>query len=178
MNKKLTILAVTLLLLLGFSSKGIAGVSINIGFPLPPPFVFPAPPSVAVIPGTDVYYCPDVGFDVFFYGGNWYRSFEGRWYLATAYDGPWVFVASPPVVFLNLPADFRIIVRGERRILFGDLHRNWRDWERDRYWEHHDWGRPEHERHYGVAPSFREREHGEHRDAVHGGRMHEEHERR
>ncbi|MGO8988181.1 MAG: hypothetical protein ACLQGU_17180 [bacterium] len=153
-------------------------MSINIGFPLPPPFVFPAPPSVAVIPGTDAYYCPDAGFDIFFYSGNWYRSFEGRWYLATAYDGPWVYVASPPVVFLNLPTDFRIIVGGEGRIPFGELHRNWRAWERDRYWEHHDWGRPEHERHYGVAPSFRERERGEHGGAVHGGRMHEEHERR
>jgi hypothetical protein len=133
---------------------------------------------VAVIPGTDVYYCPDVGFDVFFYGGNWYRSFEGRWYLATAYDGPWVFVASPPVVFLNLRADFRIIVRGERRIPFGELHRNWRAWERDRYWEHHDWGSPEHERHYGVAPSFRERERGVRGGTVHERGRHEEHERR
>jgi len=195
MNKKLTILAAAVLLLLGFSSKGMAGVSINIGFPLPPPFVFPAPPSVVVIPGTDVYYCPDVGVDIFFYGGNWYRSFEGRWYLATAYGGPWVYVASPPVILLSLPVDFRIIVRGERRIPFAEFDRNWRAWERDRYWEHHDWGRMEHERYQGIAPEFREGEHGEfrgghpegefHREGgfrkeggPHGGRMHEEHERR
>jgi len=184
MNKKLTILAAAVLLLLGFSGKGIAGVSINIGFPPPPPFVFPAPPSVVVIPGTDVYYCPDAGVDIFFYGGNWYRSFEGRWYLATAYDGPWVYATSPPVVLLSLPADFRIIVRGESLIPFGELHRNWRAWERERYWEHHDWGRMEHERHYGVAPSYREREHGEFRGEprgggeFHGGGGHEERERR
>jgi len=183
MTKKLIILSVVVLLLLGFSNKSVAGVSINIGFPLPPPFVFPAPPSVVVIPGTDVYYCPDAGFDIFFYGGDWYRSFEGRWFLATAYDGPWVYVASPPVVFLNLPADFRIVVKGERRIPLGELHRNWRAWQRDRYSEQHGWGRPEGERHFGVAPEFREGEHGEFHGGprggeFHGGVKHEEHERR
>lgn len=159
MNKKLIVTGAILLLLFGFSSKGVAGVSISIGFPLPPPFVFPAPPSVVVIPGTYVYFCPDVQADIFFYGGNWYRPYEGRWYWATAYNGPWVYVASPPAVFLSLPRDYRIITRGYAHIPYGELNRNWRAWERGRYWEHHNWGRREfeHDRHMGVAPSFREK---------------------
>jgi hypothetical protein len=175
--KKLIAIGTMMLLLLGFSGQSMAGIHIGINIPLPPVFAFPAPPELVVIPGTYVYYCPDVGFDIFFYGGYWYRSYGGYWYSAASYDGPWAFTEGPPSVLLSLLADFRIIVRGERRIPFGELHRNWRAWERDRYWEHHDRGRPEHERHYGVAPSFRERERGEHGGAVHGGRMHEEHER-
>lgn len=178
------ILAASLALLLGFSNKGIAGVSISIGFPPPPPFVFPAPPELVVIPGTYVYYCPDAGVDIFFYGGYWYRSYGGYWYSAASYDGPWAYIAGPPPVLLGLPPDFRVLVRGERRIPFAEFHRNWRAWQRDRYWEHHGWGMPEGERHFGVAPPFREGEHGEFRGEprgereFHGGGKHEERERR
>ena len=162
MNKKLIVIAAILLLSLGFSSKGVARVSINIGIPLPPPFVFSAPPPVVVIPGTNVYFCPDLEADIFFYGGNWYRPYEGRWYWATSYDGPWVYLASPPVVFFSLPRNYRIFTRGYVRIPYGELNRNWRAWERERYWEHHNWGRGEigHERHMGVAPPFREKGRG------------------
>jgi hypothetical protein len=176
--KKLIVIGTMMLLLSGFSGQSMAGIHIGISIPPPPIFVFSAPPELVVIPGTYVYYCPDAGFDIFFYGGYWYRPYGGYWYSSVSYGGPWVYIAGPPPVLLSLPADFRIIVRGERRIPFGELHRNWRAWERNRYWEHHDWGRPEHARHYGVAPSFRERERGEHGGAVHGGRVYEKHERR
>ncbi len=174
--RKLIIIAAMLLLLFGFSGKGVAGVSINIGIPLPPPFVFAAPPELVVVPGTYAYYCPDVDFDIFFYGGYWYRPYGGRWYRSEVYGGPWGYIGSPPSVLISLPPNYRIITRGYRRIPYGDLHRNWRAWERGKYWEHHNWGRLEHERHQGLAPSFREREHGRHegvapqfRERGHGG---------
>ena len=66
---------------------------------------------------------------------------KGGWYSAVDYNGPWgyIAVASVPAVFLHLPADYRAV--GYQRIPYADLHRNWRAWQRDRYWEHHAWGR-------------------------------------
>jgi len=197
--KKLIVLATMLLLLLGFSGQSMAGIRIGVNIPLPPVFVFPAPPELVIVPSTYVYYCPDVDFDIFFYGGYWYRPYGGYWYRSASYGGPWVYIESAPSVLLGLPPNYRIITRGGRRIHYGELHRNWRAWERDRYWEHHNWGRPEHERHYGLAPSWREREHGREKGVApqfrerghagygggvhggggsHGGGRHEDHERR
>ena len=58
-----------------------AGVSVNITIPLPGP-VIPAPPGLIVVPGTYVYYPPEVGVDIFFYRGYWYRPYDGGWYIA------------------------------------------------------------------------------------------------
>ncbi len=156
MKNKLLIIGAMLMLLLGFSSPSMAGIHIDVNVPLPPVFEFSVAPELVVIPGTYVYYCPGVDFDIFFYAGYWYRPYEGYWYRSVGYDGPWVYIASPPPVLVSLPTDYRIIARGERPIPYALLRRNWRAWERDRYWEHHNWGRLEHG-HYGLAPSFRER---------------------
>ncbi len=161
--KKLAAIGTILLLLLGFSGQSTAGIHIGVSIPVPPVFVFPAPPELVVIPGTYVYYCPDAHVDIFFYGGYWYRPYGGYWYRSVGYGGPWVYIESAPSVLLRLPPNYRIITRGGRHIPYGELHRNWRAWERERYWDHHNWGRPEHGTHYGVAPSFREREHGRER---------------
>jgi len=53
-----------------------AEVNINIDIPLPG-LVIPAPPALVVIPGTYVYYPPDVQTDIFFYHGYWYRPYRG-----------------------------------------------------------------------------------------------------
>ncbi len=149
--KKLLIIGVMLLLLLGISGQSMARVRVDVNIPAPPAFVFPAPPELVVIPGTYVYYSPDVDVDIFFYGGYWYRPYGGYWYRSADYRGPWVYIESAPPVLLSLPHDYRIITREGRRIPYADLHRNWRAWERERYWEHHNWGRPEHG-HYVWRP--------------------------
>jgi len=151
MNKKLIVIAAILLLSLGFSSKGVARVSINIGIPLPPPFVFSAPPPVVVIPGTNVYFCPDLEADIFFYGGNWYRPYEGRWYYASSYNGPWVVadISRVPRVLVSLPPGAWRVPPGYHRIPHAQFRENWRRWEHERHWDgDRDWragwhGRPE-----------------------------------
>jgi hypothetical protein len=140
-SKKLMI-AVILLLLSGFSSSGLAEVRVNIGINLPP-LVFRAPPAVAVIPGTYVYYCPEADVDILFYHGHWYRPYGEHWYQSGSYNGPWGYIAGPPTALLNLPPDYRRVTIEHRWIPYGDLYRNWRAWERGRYWEKHDWGREE-----------------------------------
>ncbi len=101
------VMASILLLLLGFSGPGMAGINFGVHIPLPgihvnisapPAFVFPALPQLVVIPGTYVYYCPDAGFDVFFYDGYWYRPYEGYWYRSISYHGPWAYIDNPPYV--------------------------------------------------------------------------------
>lgn len=157
-TKKMALIGVMLMTLLGFPGRGVTGVSVGIQVNLPP-LVISAPPVVAVIPGTYVYYCPDVAADIFFYDGYWYRSYEGYWYRAGDYNGPWVYiaVASVPAVFFQLPTNYRAV--GYQRIPYADLHRNWRAWQRDRYWEHHSWGRNDlgRERQMGVAPRYEQR---------------------
>ena len=87
-------------------------MGINIG--PPPPYRIAAPPSVVVIPGTYVYMVPDIGADIFFYGGNWYRLHQGRWFSAGAYNGPWMYVPDPrvPRALGQLPPDYRHIPPG------------------------------------------------------------------
>ena len=89
--KKL-ILKVLLFTLVVFAPiSAFADVSVHIGIPLPPPIIFPAPPGLVVIPETDVYAVPDVGAEIFFYGGWWWRPWEGRWYRSHYYDRGWAY---------------------------------------------------------------------------------------
>ena len=55
-----------------------AEVAINVNIPLPPPIVFNAPPDVVVLPDTpDVYACPGISVDLFFYDGWWICQWGG-----------------------------------------------------------------------------------------------------
>jgi hypothetical protein len=139
-RNKLGILIVgaAMLAVTGFSSPSSAQVDINIGLFAPlPGFTFGAPPEVVVIPGSYVYYVPDVDFDVFFYDGYWYRPYRGYWYRSTFYNGPWGAIGPGfvPGPLIELPPRWRSLPRIHNRIPYERLHRDWRRWERERYWE-------------------------------------------
>ncbi len=124
--------------------KGTAGVNVNVGINVPlPTLEIGAPPAMVVIPGTYVYYAPDVSADIVFYHNYWYRPYGGRWYRATNYNGPWGFVAvnSVPTRVLYLPPDYRHMPPGQERIPYGQLKKNWRGWERERHWDKHEMDR-------------------------------------
>lgn len=147
------LLGVALVALVGLPSRGEAGVNVAIsvnGPPLPA-YVVPAPPSVIPIPGTYVYCAPDVGVDMLFYGGFWYRPHGGHWYRARSYNGPWAWIspARVPHAVVALPPDYRGMVHGHDRVPYGQLKKNWARWERERYWD----SRPEWR---GRAPRPRE----------------------
>ena len=131
----------TLLTLMGLSDRGSAGVNVNVGIsvPPPPPLVVPAPPPMFVIPRTYVYFAPDVDVDVFFYQGYWYRPHQGHWYRSKSYNGKWVYLSPSkvPRAVINVPPDFRHVPPGHRHIPYGDVRKNWKTWERDKYWERH-----------------------------------------
>ncbi len=153
---------------------GAAQVSVDIHIGPPPPYRIAAPPPMVVIPGTYVYMVPGIGVDVFFYSGYWYRPYEGRWFSARSYNGPWVYCPDPrvPRALLDLPPDYRRIPPGHRRIPYGQFKKNWAAWERDRYWdrdrESHDrgYGRPEERR--DERQDWRGEEHGREGERGHG----------
>ena len=158
------------LVCLGAMTDSVAGVDINIGTPnvnikigTPPPVVVPSPPPMAVIPGTYVYIAPNVGVDILFYHGSWYRPHEGHWFSAPSYNGPWVHVAPArvPGAILNLPPGYHRLPPGYQRIPYENVKGNWERWEREKHW-HQDktWRGDGKEGHAEVGRGYER--HGEH----------------
>ena len=116
----------------GYGQAGPGG-----GYPPPSPYAFPAAPDVVPVPGTYVYFVPNIGVDILFYHGYWYRSYGGRWYRGLSYNGPWAFFPRVPHALIALPRDWRRLPPGYRPIPHADLQRNWARWEHERHWEHH-----------------------------------------
>jgi hypothetical protein len=159
MKKQVTVIIMLSLMLclsaFSLPAKSYADISVNVSIPLPR-LVIPAPPALIVIPGSYVYYPPDVGVDIFFYHGYWYRPYSGRWFVSTGYNGPWrgVAIGRVPRAVIGVPSGFRHGPVVYERVPYRDVRRNWRGWERERHWdrdrhegrEHHreDAGRREH----------------------------------
>ena len=74
-----------------------ADVDVHIGIPAPQ-IVIPAPPRLVVVPDyPTVQYAPDLGYEYFAYGGTYYTLQGGRWFRASAYNGPWTYIETPRV---------------------------------------------------------------------------------
>ncbi len=117
-------------------------VDIHVGVPLPR-LVIPAAPFLIVIPGTYVYYPPDVDADILFYHGYWYRSYRSRWFISAEYNGPWKAVKKVPHAVRTVPAHYRGAPSQYERVPYGDVRRNWRAWEKDRHWDKRGEGQDE-----------------------------------
>lgn len=134
-----SVIGALLLIVTVFLARSDARVDVSIGINIPA-YTFAAPPPLVVYPGTYAYYVPDIDIDVLFYHGYWYRPYEGRWFRARYYNGPWVYIvpARVPRILFDLPPDFRSAYPYERAIPYGEFNRNWRRWERNRYWDRDD----------------------------------------
>ena len=133
----LFVIGAVLLVLTGAATQSEARVNVNIGVNLPA-YRFAAPPEVVVIPGTNVYMVPDIDVDVLFYQGYWWRPYEGRWYRSRDYRGSWRYVAPSriPGGLRGLPQDYRHrLSPGYERIPHRDVQRNWKKWEKEKYWD-------------------------------------------
>lgn len=119
------------------STQGNAKVQVNVGIFAPPPaYVVQTAPPVYVIPGTYVYYAPDIPVHILFYHGSWYRPFEGRWYRSPSYNGPWSYLAPAhiPHAIVKLPPHYLTIPPGHQKIPYGQLKKNWSKWEKEKHW--------------------------------------------
>jgi hypothetical protein len=129
-----------------------AGVDISIGISLPPPIVFEAPPDVIVLPETNyVYVVPDIYYaDLFFWNGWWWRLWEGRWYRSYYYDRSWAYYNYVPSFYFDVDPYWRGHIINHswhgrnwnyERIPHQRLHKNWKSWQNNRYWEKQgSWG--------------------------------------
>ena len=96
------------LVLFLFPGSGISKVSVQINIP---PLVISAPPVVAVIPGTYVYFSPEVEVDLFFYGGYWYRPLPRRLVQSLFLQRPLVLHRSTPEGFVSFAPKLSCHVR-------------------------------------------------------------------
>jgi hypothetical protein len=110
---RLLMLAAAAAILVTTTSATAQDVKINIGLGVPP-IVLTAPPQLMVVPGTPVYYAPDVQANLFVYKGRYYTVAHGVWSMAPAYNGPWAVIqigkVPPPV--LAVPVEYYKIPPG------------------------------------------------------------------
>ena len=120
-----TVAALLLVLGLAFPAQSAAGVNVEVTVPLPG-LVISSPPVMLVIPGTYVYYPPDVREDIFFYHGHWYRPYRGQWFWATHYNGPWrgIAIEKVPRPVFGIPPHFRQIPPEHERMPYSTVQQN------------------------------------------------------
>jgi len=142
--------ALALVLVLAPPSPTTAGTDIDIHIALPPAIVYAEPPQLIVLPETYVYVVPNLETDIFFYGGWWWRPWEGHWYRSRSYDAGWSYYDNVPTFYREIPATWRDDYREHRwrghqwniqPIPHQQVQRNWSSWEKNRHWEkQHTWG--------------------------------------
>jgi len=89
-------------------------IDIGLGTPSVPPVVITTPPRLVVVPGTSVYYAPEVPTDYFRYNGRYYTVVNDVWSTAPAYHGPWVTIqiGQVPRPVRSVPVDYYKIPPG------------------------------------------------------------------
>jgi hypothetical protein len=147
--KKLLFGTLLLALILVLPIPTMARVDVSVGISLPP-IVFAAPPELIVLPGTYIYVAPDVDADIFFYGGWWWRPWQGRWYRSQNYNSGWGYYQSVPSFYSGIPSNWRNDYRNHRwggqqwnyqRIPQRQVQQNWQSWEKNKHWEKQNtWG--------------------------------------
>lgn len=102
------------------TKEALAEVSVNINIG-PPPIVVVEPPEIVMMPGLQVYFVPQLEFDVFFYNGYWWSPRGSQWYRARAYNGPWGVIDKRyvPAPVSGVPKDYRNVYGKEKHIPYG-----------------------------------------------------------
>jgi len=114
-------------------------IGINIGAPMPRVIVT-RPPAVYLVPGTPVYYAPEFDRELFFYSGSWYRIYDGYFYRAAYYGGPWIFMSPDrvPLVFFDFSPNYYITPIREIYAPYWKHRDSWMESERHRYNDRYD----------------------------------------
>jgi hypothetical protein len=148
--KKIIYAVILLVLAACYPGPSVAAVNVRVTIPMPPLIVFPAPPSVIVIPETYVYFVPDIEEEIFFFDGWWWRPWQGRWYRSRQYSSGWIYYNKVPSFYATLHPGWRNDYRDRhwkghpwnfQPIPYHQLQQNWGSWKRDRHWEKQQtWG--------------------------------------
>lgn len=151
----------------GYAVKSEAGVDIVFNLPA---IRFYATPALVVIPHTYVYIIPDIGMDILFYEGYWWRPHHGHWYRSKNYDGRWSYIDNRriPHGLRSLPNDNRHRLSPDyERVHYKDVKNNWKRWEKEKHWDQ----RPEQRRNDRAYRSYEkpgDQNHGRYDDQKHG----------
>jgi hypothetical protein len=147
--KKLFFGTLFLALVLVLPVPTMARVNVSVGISLPP-IVFGGPPELVVIPETNVYAVPSVDADIFFYGGWWWRPWNGGWYRSRSYDSGWGHYQGRPSFYRSVPSDWRNNYRENRwkgnqwnhqAVPHQQVQKNWKNWEKNKHWQkQNSWG--------------------------------------
>ena len=140
----------TLLACLALATLMLSGCVVGVGT-TPVSYTSPyAGPSLVVIPGTYVYVAPDIGADIYFHVGYWWRLSDGFWYRSHHYDRGWSRYRGIPVFYRQIDPGWRTYYaqrkwRGHpwkcERIPAHRVQREWSRWEATRHWEkQNNWG--------------------------------------
>ncbi len=106
--------------------EGTTRVGLSLDFrsaPPPPAIAYDYEPDVYELPGTSVFVVDDPSYDLCRYGGYWFLSYQGYWYRADSYRGPFV-----AVDVRRVPRDVQY-AHGEQGWRHGNRgrHEGWRD---------------------------------------------------
>jgi len=128
----------------------LSGCVLGVSTAQPPHVGFYGHPSLVVIPGTYVYAMTDIGDDIFFHVGWWWRLWDGRWYKSRYYDRGWNHYRGVPVFYRDVDPGWRDFYRHRRwhghqwdceRIPATRVQQDWTRWQDSRYWEKEkNWG--------------------------------------
>jgi hypothetical protein len=93
------------------------GINIGIPLPPPPPVVTITVPQLVVVPGTAVYYAPDVSHNIFFYDNRYYIFHHDAWFSAASHNGPWTFIVHEkvPASLLAVPVQYYKVAPGHAK---------------------------------------------------------------
>lgn len=127
-----------------------AEINVQVGIPLPPAIVITTDLDLIPIPLTDAYAAPDVDVEIYFWGGWWWRPWQGRWYRSRHYNSGWAYYNRVPAFYPRVHPRWREAYRERRwdgrewnyrKVPRRDVERNWNKWEREKYWQrHNNWG--------------------------------------
>jgi hypothetical protein len=168
--------AIVLAVVLGITAPAFAAVNIGINLS--------ARPRMELVPGSPVYYAPQVGANYFFYD-NLYWVFDGNeWYSSSGYDGPWDLVPAydVPGYIMEVPVSYYLDAPAYFHGWRGDAAPHWREHWGAGWQQHRGEGRGGDERggehfggergggeHFGGERGGGEGGGGEHGGGEHGG---------
>jgi len=140
----------------------------NIGIDLP------TRPQMELVPGSSVYYAPQVGANYFFYD-DLYWVFDGNeWYSSSGYNGPWNMVPASdvPDYLLQVPVSYYLDAPAYFHGWRGDAAPHWREHWGTGWQQHRGEGRGGGGEHGGGEHGGGEHGGGEHGGGEHGGGEH------
>ena len=74
-----------------------------------PAITFSTQPTIETVPGSEVSYIKDTDYDMYRVGSDWYMNYNGNWYRASNYTGPYVVVETTtvPTAVISVPVNYR-----------------------------------------------------------------------